>query len=395
LVAARIRLLPPRTLRLRLQESIISSFELLQGGARDAPMRHRTLKDAIAWSYNLLTAAEQRLLRLLSVFVDGCTFEAVERINEIVGQANSGSVLELLTSLVNKSLVQQVVQPDGEIRFYMLEMIREYGLEQSQVNGDFAVATHAHAETYVIFAESAMSTLPGPDQLDWVARLNLEQDNCRAALRWAITHQHAELAMRLAGAFWSFWLDRGYYHEGRQFLVAILQLAGSSGRTPDRARVLTGLGALSRAQGDMNEAHAYLQEAISIYRQWGDEREIATALERLTEGCHLDFALPDYHQLITEAAALYEKLNDRAGATRIRHHLGLKEYREGNYKAAERSLKSLSPFLKSNRMKPEWRMPYSIWAEPCSNNRNLPRPISALPRHCQGRRRVGIKNWQP
>ncbi len=135
----------------------------------------------------MLTAAEQRLLRLLSVFVDGCTFEAVERVSEFAGQAKSGSVIDMLASLVNKSLIQQMVQPDGESRFSILEMVREYALEQLQANDEFAVAKRAHAETYAIFVEIATHILSGPDDLAWIARLNADQDNCRVALHWAIS----------------------------------------------------------------------------------------------------------------------------------------------------------------------------------------------------------------
>jgi predicted ATPase len=335
LVAARIRLLPPRILRQRLLGATNSSFELLQGGACDAPMRHRTLIDAITWSYDLLTAAEQRLFRLLSVFVGGCTLEVVERVSELAGAAGSVSVLEILASLVNKSLIQQGVQPNGELRFSLLELIREYGLEQLQANDELAVAARAHAESYAEFVEIAVAALAGPDHLVWTARLNADHANCRTALHWAITHQHADLAMRFGGTLWSFWLDRGYYREGRQFLSAILQLAGTISRTPARARVLAGLGTLSRAQGDRIEASTSLEEAVSIYREWGDEHGLAVALEKLADDCFFELDLPQVDQLYAEAAALYEKVNDRVGATRVRQQFGFEKYHVGDYKAAQ------------------------------------------------------------
>lgn len=334
LVVARIRLLPPRILRQRLLGPNASAFELLQGGARDAPARHRTLKSAIAWSYELLTAAEQRLFRLLAVFVGGCTLEAVEHISELSGVAGSDSVLDGLASLVNKSLIQQTEQPDGASRFSLLAMIREFVLEQLQANHDFDEATRAHAETYVAFAELAVPALSGPDHLAWIARLNADLNNCRAALHWVISHQHAELALRLAGVLWSYWLERGYYGEGRQFLVATLQLDGATTRTPARARALTGLGVLSRAQGDMVEARAALEEAVSICREQGDKRGLAVALEKLVEGCFLDLNLPQVYQLYTEAVDLYEHVNDWAGATRIRQQVGFEKYHVGDYDAA-------------------------------------------------------------
>ena len=334
LVAARIRLLPLRTLRQRLLGTTTASFELLQGGARDAPLRHRTLKDAITWSYDLLTAAEKRLFRLLAVFVGGCTLDAVEQVSAFVGEEGSDSVLANLASLVNKSMVQQTVQPDGEARFSLLEMIREFGLEQAQANGGFLAATaRAHAETYATFVETAEPALAGPDHLTWITRLNAEHDNCRVALHWAISHQQAELAMRLGGALWSYWLDRGFYGEGRRFLATILQLEGTASRTPLRARALLGLGALIGAQGDLTKARTYQEEAVAIYREWADERGLAIALEFLAQTATRD---PDMGPVyVTEAAALYEKLKDPIGVARMRQELGYVKYDEGDYRTAQ------------------------------------------------------------
>ncbi len=395
LVAARIRLLPPHTLRQRLLANATSPFELLRGGARDAPLRHRTARDTIAWSYALLTVAEQRLFCLLAIFVGGCTLEAIERVSEVAGVAESGSVLDILSSLVNKSLIQQTVQPDGESRFVLLELIREYSLEQLQTTDDFAAVVHAHAKTYATFVEVAVSDLAGPDDLVWLARLNADRANCRAALHWAIKHQYAELALRLGGALWRYWLDRGHYREGRQFLSAILQLAGAANRTPSRARVLTGLGAISRTQGKMIEARTHLEEAVSICRECGDERGLAVALEKLVEGCFVEFYLPQVNQLCAEAAAMYEKGDDPVGAARVRQLFGFDNYHEGDYKAAQTIFEQTLAIYKEQQHEAGLGIFYVMWAELCSNNSNLSRPISALPRHCQGHRRVGIAGWKP
>lgn len=334
LVAARVRLLTPRSLRQRLVGNS-SPFELLNGGARDAPLRHRTVRDTIAWSYALLTAPEQRLFRLLTVFVGSCTLDAVEAVCEKAKVAQRDSVLDMLASLVNKSLIQQVVLADDESRFVLLESIRDYGLEQLRTNGEYTVVACAHAETYAAFAEDAIAALAGPDDLVWRERLNAEQGNNRAALDWAITNHHPALALRIGGTLWSFWLERGQYREGHQLLAKILKLDGAERRTPAHARVLTGLGAISRAQGNMREAHNYLEEAVAICREWGDERSLAVALERLVEGCSLDFSLPKLYQLCTEAVSLYEKVGEPVGATRLRQWFGFDIYHKGDYRAAQ------------------------------------------------------------
>src|SRR4029077_20672635 len=113
---------------------------------------HRTLKDAIGWSYELLTSTEQRLLRRLSLFAGGSTLEMLDHFSAAAGGAESGSVLESVASLVNKSMVQQTTQPDDESRFSLLEMIREFGLEQLQANNELATAARAHAESFATFA---------------------------------------------------------------------------------------------------------------------------------------------------------------------------------------------------------------------------------------------------
>ena len=180
LAAARIKLLPPQAMFVRLQEVV--RCRLLTGGARDLPARQQTLRGTIQWSYDLLNADEQRVFRWLSVFVGGCTFEAALKV--ICQQAS----LDNLDSLVNKSLLGQH-ETDHSPRLSMLETIREFGLEQLNHTHELESARRAHATYYLSFAEDAERQLTGADQKKWLQRLEREQDNLRAALHWAIEHQ--------------------------------------------------------------------------------------------------------------------------------------------------------------------------------------------------------------
>jgi predicted ATPase/DNA-binding XRE family transcriptional regulator len=179
LAAARVKLLPPGALLSRLTAPHGSPLRLLTGGARDLPTRQQTLRGTIAWSYGLLTDAEQRLYRRLAVFVGGCSVEAAERV--CADSSDGGDVLDGLASLVDKSLLAQEESPDGEARFAMLETIREFGLEQLAASGEAAAVRARHTAYFLNMVETAGPVLLGAPGLR--LRLAAEQDNIRAALR--------------------------------------------------------------------------------------------------------------------------------------------------------------------------------------------------------------------
>jgi len=207
-------------------------LELLRGGARDVPDRHQTLRQAIAWSYDLLETGEQTLFRRLAVFARGCTLEAAEAVCQAVyalaaGPGQSLEVLDGVASLLDKSLLRQQEQASGEPRFRMLETIREYGLECLTASGEESVVRRAHAAYYLTLVEAAEPALTGPEQATWLERLEAENDNLRAALHWAEESGEAEIGWRLAGALCQFWLMRGHLREGQDRLARLLGLAGA------------------------------------------------------------------------------------------------------------------------------------------------------------------------
>jgi len=174
LAAARLKLLSPQALLARLNRRL----QVLTSGARDAPVRQQSLRNTIAWSYDLLKAGEQQLFRRLSVFVSGCTLEAAEAICAALdGSAGAVSVLESLASLVDKSLLQQVMQEEHEPRLVMLETIREFGLETLAASGEMEITRQAHAAYFLTLAERAAAAIRGPQQAEWLERLERELDN--------------------------------------------------------------------------------------------------------------------------------------------------------------------------------------------------------------------------
>src|SRR5579863_490706 len=181
LAAARVKLFPPQALLTRLEQGLA----ILTGGARDLPARQQTLRGAIAWSYNLLSPEEQQLFRRLSVFVDGCSWEAAEQVCTAAGPL-SEEILESLSSLLDKSLLRQQESTESEPRFWMLQTLREFGLEVLASAGETEVTREAHAEYYLALAEQAEPLLKGNEQTHWLARLEQEYENLRAALSFLL-----------------------------------------------------------------------------------------------------------------------------------------------------------------------------------------------------------------
>src|SRR5205807_5838116 len=181
LAAARIKLLPPQALLARLEHRL----QVLTSGARDVPARQQTLRNLLAWSYDLLDGKEQQLFGRLSVFVGGCTLEAVEGLYTALGDLPA-YVLDGVASLIDKSLLRQTEQEGEEPRLLMLETIREYGLEVLTTTGEMEITRLAHAAHYLSLAEEAELELGGPQQASRLEQLEREHDNLRAALQWMI-----------------------------------------------------------------------------------------------------------------------------------------------------------------------------------------------------------------
>ena len=314
LAAARIRLLPPQALLARLGHLL----QVLTGGVRDAPARQQTLRNTIQWSYDLLTEQEQRLFRRLSVFAGGCMFEAAEAVCGAGGDAVAGlggSVLDGVSSLIDKSLLQQTEQEGEEPRLAMLETIREFGLECLKESGEIEIIQKAHADYYLQLAEQAEPHLKGAEQGRWLERLEREYDNLRATLRWSLEAAQArpgpEMALRLGGALADFWDVRGFYSEGRTFLEQAL--AGSEGAVASvRVRTLRAAAYFASLQGDDDRAEVLCQESLVLYRELGDTRGSASTLSQLAWIAgrkRANFATA--RSLLEESLALSREVDDK------------------------------------------------------------------------------------
>jgi predicted ATPase/DNA-binding CsgD family transcriptional regulator len=274
LAASRSKLLPPQALLARLSHRL----HILTGGTRDMPVRQQTLRNTIDWSYHLLDVQEQRLFRQISVFVGGCTLEAVEAMC-VALDGRADEAFEGVASLIDKSLLQQTEHEGEEPRLVMLETVREYGLECLRKSGEAELWQRAHAEYYLALAERVEPHLRGGgEQLRWLSVLNREQDNLRAALQWLVEHEETELTLRLSGALWLYWLKRGYDYEALRWLEAALALPYSDGRTAVRANVLAAAGLLTLYRGDPPTAQALLEESIAVHQELGNTRGLAQAL---------------------------------------------------------------------------------------------------------------------
>jgi predicted ATPase/class 3 adenylate cyclase len=269
LAAARVRLLPPDALLARLERSL----PLLTTGARDAPARQRTLRDTIAWSHDLLAPDDQVLLRRLSVFAGGWTLDAADAVANAEGHLD---VLDGLGRLVERSLVRQVEEVAGELRFGLLETIREYGLEQLHASGEEGAMRAAHAAYVLALTERAEPELFGEQERIWLARLDAELDNIRAALAWSTTGPDAATGLRLGASLWWYWHMRGLESEGRRWLDE--SLARRAEVSPDvLVNALIVAGTLAVFQRDDEQGRVLLEESLVLARERADTFRIARA----------------------------------------------------------------------------------------------------------------------
>ncbi|MGH2558670.1 MAG: tetratricopeptide repeat protein [Thermomicrobiales bacterium] len=342
LAAARTKVLSPEALLALLTNRL----QVLTGGARDQPDRLRTMRDAIAWSYDLLLPAEQTLFRHLAVFVGGFPLDAADAVASAQDRVPSAqpndardgpqrtaaiwqppaatgwvlgtghSALDGLASLVDKSLLYRIETDEDESRFGMLETIREYGLEQLDASGEATNARQQHADYYLALAERVGPLLTGPEQQAWLDRLEIERGNLRKALRWFSTSGDggAEQFACLAWALWRFWRIRGPLSEGRDWLEQAIECLGGDGALAHpRANVLQGAGSLAYFKGDQDAAIAHAAASLAIMRELGDQLGMARALGVLGSVANRQGDYAKARACDEEALACYRAVGDQDG----------------------------------------------------------------------------------
>ena len=321
LAAAWSEVLPPTAMQARLQKRL----PLLVGGPRDLPARQRTMRDAIAWSHDLLESDERVLFRRLAVFVDGFTLEAAEAV-----AAEEGRGLRGIAALVDKSLLRREAGPGDEPRFAMLETVREFAAEQLAAAGEETPVRAAHAAWCLDLAECGASALRvRSDFAAWQSRLGAEHGNLRAAVAWLAETGEATELLRLTGALWRFWYFRGHLAEGRRWLGHALERAPDAPATV-RGNALVGAGTLAHYQGDDGQAVPLLEEGLATSRRAGEQAVAAFALYMLAVAAEdrgdYDVAAPRFE----EALALYRASGAR-GVSMTLTHLGVVAYGRGDF----------------------------------------------------------------
>ncbi|MGE3911281.1 MAG: AAA family ATPase [Chloroflexota bacterium] len=366
LAAARVRLLPPRALLARLDRRL----PMLTDGPRDLPARQRTLRDTIGWSYGLLSEPERRLFRALGVFVDGGTLDAIEAlVRETPGTDGSArtiaegagpvlsepppETLDLITSLVDKSLVRQSVA-QAEPRFSLLETIREFALEQLDAAGEAAEVHGRHADYFLRLAELADPHLITGQQVRWLGRLEAEHGNLSAALSWTRDAAAAAIetpagipagvaGLRLAGALHWFWWLGGHVAEGAQRLTEVLSRPDQPNDRPARLRALYAAGTLAMIQGTYNESLDLLDAGFRLAEGLGDPVTAGRCLayRGIVETYFLEtgkFTQADALRTAWEAVEILARTDDTWGQALAISQIGAHARRDGDYAESERLL---------------------------------------------------------
>jgi predicted ATPase/tRNA A-37 threonylcarbamoyl transferase component Bud32 len=335
LAAARVKLLPPQALLARMSQLLA----VLTGASRDLPARQQTLRNTIEWSYHLLGGQEQQLFRWLSVFVGGCTLEAIEAMCTALGYGG-GQVLDGVASLIDKSLLRSTEHEGEEVRLLMLETIREYGLAALVASAEAEVARQAHADYYLQLAEETTAELQGPQQGAWLKRLEWEHGNLGMALSWLLERAQAEggreqseRASRLCVALFPFWYNGGYFREAWSFLERTLAM-GEGVDASLRARVLYNLGFLLWDMDDPDRVEALTEESLTLYRELGETVGVGLALTLLGAVAWRRGQYAVARALDEEAAVLLQQVGDTWSRGRCLTDLARMATAQGEYDRA-------------------------------------------------------------
>jgi predicted ATPase/class 3 adenylate cyclase len=316
LASARTKFFPPEEIAARLDDR----FRLLTGGSRTALERHQTLFALIEWSHNLLSESERVLLRRLSVFAGGWMFEAAQTVS---GEGKNGDVLDLLTHLVDKSLV--VVEGETEeARYRLPETIRQYARDKLLEASESEQTRERHLDFFLRFAEEAEPKLRSAEQLEWLDRLETEHDNLRTALAWSLESGKSDLALQLAGALYYFWVLRGYFSEGHKWVNDALTFAEREQRekvaagkytptraeTARRAKALYGAAYFQLGAMNLKSARETVEESLRLWRELGDKWWMAVALELAGLIMAMDGDTQTALDGLEEGAALAREMQD-------------------------------------------------------------------------------------
>jgi len=376
LAAARIKQLPPQALLAQLEKRL----PLLTSGPQDAPVRQQTLRNTLAWSYDLLNSWEQRLLRQISVFVGGCTLQAAAAVycapENGVG-AGMASVLDGVASLIDTSLLYQTPREEEEPRFGMLEMTREYGQEMLAICNETEAARQAHALYYLALVEQAAQASEGPQHSVWLERLERDHDNLRVAMRWSLEQgkgqDRLEKAYRFGAALRSFWQVRGYFREGRTFLEQVLTQSDES-LLSWHSKALNDAVLLAVSQADYVWGEALCQENLVRCRELGDGAAVARTLYLLGWLALLKGNLATAHSRLSESLALFREVGDNGGSLVSLFWMGVVVTNQGEYIRAQAMFEQTLTMQRElgNKRGIAWSLFHLAWVHSLSPSDILP-----------------------
>ena len=341
LAAARIKYGPPQIVLGQLEQGL----DALKGGARDLSARQQTLRNAIAWSYNLLDEEQQRLFRRLAIFVNGCTLHAAQQVYRPNGNMlDTPDVLDGIEALVDKSLLRQEAQAEERPRFLMLQTLREYGKECLVSTGELEATREAHALYYLAVAEGIVPKLAGAMEAHWLDYLETEHENMHTALSWFLeraTHdtECVEQAVRFCSALIKFWEIRGYFQEAYTLLTRTLAVSKHATGAV-KVQVLYPLAVFQlMIQGDTEKGRALLEESLTLFRSINDKAGTAKVLRMLGQ-LQIGEKTVEARSLLEASLALYEELDDSYGIGQVRNDLARAATTQGDYARARTLLES-------------------------------------------------------
>jgi len=342
LIAARIRLMSPQTLLERLNEQFVLSAD----GMRAVSARQKTLNNAIGWSFDLLSPADQKAFAWLSVFRGGFSLEAAESV--LGTEFADHSIADRIASLLDKSLLQRKLDPFGNPRFHMLVTIKQFAFERLRGLKEEANARNSHLNYYHGFAEKGAQEIRGPSQVEWANRTQVEHDNFRAALEWSVSNQMTESALRLLCALGWPWEIQGHYREARSWFEKIRAMPDKSNYPAIYARVLNHIGRHCWSQDNFVDAHSLLEESQVIAKELGEKGEKILADTFAWLGLAVMTSSHDANQaksLFEEGRKLAQKWGDQHRVAINTFHLGIAERELGQDQNSQTLLEeSLSLF---------------------------------------------------
>ena len=330
LAAARIGMLSAE----QVSERLGHSLKLLTGGGRMPERRHQTLRATLDWSYELLSESEQVLFKTISTFVGGFTLEAAESVGT-GGGIEEGDVLDLLSMLLDKSMVVAVESWEKGARYRLLEPVRQYAQERLEESGESESARNQHAAFFLALAAKAEPQLKGSGQVEWLERLEEDNDNLRAAMAWLLEEGKVEAAIRMAWALWLYWLIHGHQGEGRRWVEEVLTKGGDL-PTSTRARALMVQFTMSYGIGNPEVMKRTCEEAAVLFREAGDRSGLAHALGGLGLATLQQGDAERATVILEESLQLFREDADKWGVSTVLAHLGAIPLSQGDHVLAAR-----------------------------------------------------------